>query len=172
VIVLVAMHTGLRRENILSLHTDQDVEGSSGYVDFQERKIRVRQKRDLTHEVPMNATVYEALLRIRPESPGYYFPSRYKRNRPYTRFEGAWKTLKEAAGITRPFRFHDLRHHCATKALKATGNLALVGKFLGHRNLSTTGKYAHILMEDLREAARLLETAEKDNQRDNQAVDG
>ena len=40
------------------------------------------------------------------------------------------------------FRFHDIRHDVGTKLLRATGNLKLVQKALGHANLKTTARYA------------------------------
>jgi site-specific recombinase XerD len=49
-----------------------------------------------------------------------------------------------------------LRHNFATTALKATGNLAIVRDLLGHASIKTTEKYAHVLMEDLREAVRKI----------------
>lgn len=149
-IVLVAIHTGLRRGDILNLHSSQ--------VDFQEHLITVRiMKTNKTHRIPMNKTLRDALLAIRPKDEGYYFLSHRVTDRPYNDFEGAWKTLKKAAGITRPFRFHGLRHHFATKLLRETGNLALVSKLLDHSSTAVTEKYAHVLMSDMREAVKKLD---------------
>ena len=50
------------------------------------------------------------------------------------------------------FRFHDFRHTFATRMLRHSGNLKLVSKLLGHRNLETTAKYAHVLDSDLEDA--------------------
>lgn len=72
---------------------------------------------------------------------------------PYTetalrlRFDKA-KAAAEVAG----FRFHDLRHTAASRMLRATGNLASVGKALAHRNLKTTQRYAHVRDDDVRAA--------------------
>ena len=49
-------------------------------------------------------------------------------------------------------RFHDLRHDFATKLLRETGNLRLVQKALGHRDIKTTTRYAHVLDSDVAEA--------------------
>jgi integrase len=65
---------------------------------------------------------------------------------------GIMATIKKAmvdAGIE-DFRFHDLRHTFATRLLRLTGNLKLVSKLLGHSQVETTTRYAHVLDEDMR----------------------
>ena len=42
-------------------------------------------------------------------------------------------------------RFHDLRHTHASWLLAATGDLLLTSKRLGHANVATTHRYAHLL---------------------------
>ncbi len=48
------------------------------------------------------------------------------------------------------FRMHDLRHTAATRLLRSSGNLKAVGVLLGHSDVATTAKYAHVNVEDLR----------------------
>lgn len=155
-IILIAIHTGMREENVLGLHTDQ--------TDFDARLIRVTQKRGRQHTVPMNTIIYEALCRICPHDGGYYFPN-LKTGEPYTAIRKTFATCKKLAGIDRPFRFHDLRHHAATTLLRKTKNLPLVGKILGHRSIVTTMRYAHVLDDDMREAVESLVLV--DNNHDN-----
>ncbi|MBG20872.1 MAG: hypothetical protein CML31_13110 [Rhizobiales bacterium] len=50
------------------------------------------------------------------------------------------------------FSFHDLRHTCATRLLRTSGNLRLVKDLLGHADLDTTLKYAHANHHDMRAA--------------------
>lgn len=57
-----------------------------------------------------------------------------------------------AAAEIDDFRFHDLRHTFATRLLRQTGNLKLVCRMLGHADVSTTTRYAHVLDQDLAEA--------------------
>ncbi|MBZ0266249.1 tyrosine-type recombinase/integrase [bacterium] len=47
-------------------------------------------------------------------------------------------------GITKSVTPHTLRHTFATSLLNKTGNLLLVQKALGHRNVTTTQIYAHV----------------------------
>lgn len=55
------------------------------------------------------------------------------------------------AGI-KNMRPHDLRHHAGTALLDATGNLKLVQEQLGHVNIKSTVRYAHV-KESARRAA-------------------
>lgn len=57
------------------------------------------------------------------------------------------KALSEA-GIA-DFRIHDLRHDFATKLLRHSRNLALVKTALGHGDISSTVRYAHVLDEEV-----------------------
>ena len=63
----------------------------------------------------------------------------------------AWGRALAAAGID-DFRFHDLRHTCATRVLRATGNLEVVKRVLHHRDISTTLRYAKSNLADVRAA--------------------
>lgn len=62
-----------------------------------------------------------------------------------------WREALEAAGIE-DFHFHDLRHTFATRILRQTGNLKLTSRLLGHKQIGTTMRYAHVLDDDLRQA--------------------
>ena len=66
------------------------------------------------------------------------------------------RRLRKEAALTaaeiRDFRFHDLRHTFATRLLRQTGNLKLVSRLLGHTQIETTMRYAHVIDADLRAA--------------------
>ena len=53
------------------------------------------------------------------------------------------------AGIT-GFRIHDLRHTFGTRLLRATGNLKLTMDSMGHTDISSTLRYAHVLQDEVR----------------------
>lgn len=50
------------------------------------------------------------------------------------------------------FRLHDNRHDRATKLLRETSNLKLVARALGHSNMGTTLKYAHVMDVEVADA--------------------
>lgn len=67
-------------------------------------------------------------------------------------FYNEFKVAALAAG--RPdLRPHDLRHVAGTRTLRASGgNLRAAQKHLGHSRISTTTKYAHYMLDELRAA--------------------
>jgi integrase len=66
-----------------------------------------------------------------------------------------WRRMRAAAGVI-DFRFHDYRHDFGSKLLRQTGNLKLVQKALGHADLKTTSKYAHVLDTEVADAVEEL----------------
>lgn len=56
------------------------------------------------------------------------------------------------AGITRPFSIHSLRHTFATRLYRKTGDLYLVQRALGHRQITTTEVYARVSDDALKRA--------------------
>ena len=62
-----------------------------------------------------------------------------------------WNTLRNALGIP-DVRLHDLRHSFASDALMGGVPLAVVGEMLGHRQASTTQRYAHLAASVVRDA--------------------
>ena len=61
-----------------------------------------------------------------------------------------------AAGITKKITFHCFRHTFATLQLSAGTDIYTVSKMLGHRDLSTTQIYAHVLDEAKRNAVNRI----------------
>lgn len=54
-----------------------------------------------------------------------------------------WNAIRVKPGL-KDVRLHDLRHSFASVGAGAGIGLAVVGKLLGHRDPSTTARYAHI----------------------------
>lgn len=72
-----------------------------------------------------------------------------------------WRRAR-ARGLPADLRFHDLRHDFATRLLRATGNLKTVQRALGHADISTTTRYAHVDDADVLEAMeRVAKSREK-----------
>jgi integrase len=64
-----------------------------------------------------------------------------------------WEKAKRAAGLPTDLRIHDLRHSLASALASAGKPLYEIGAVLGHRQLSTTTRYAH------HSPQRMVETA-------------
>jgi site-specific recombinase XerD len=63
----------------------------------------------------------------------------------------AWAQIIEAAGIT-GLRMHDLRHSYASMLVNSGLSLPVIGALLGHSQVSTTHRYAHLADDPLRVA--------------------
>jgi len=67
----------------------------------------------------------------------------------------ALRKILKAGGVEDTFTPHQLRHRAGTNLLRKTGNLAIVQRYLGHANVSTTADtYTHLTNDDVIEAVR------------------
>jgi len=63
-----------------------------------------------------------------------------------------WRRFRKLAGIE-DVRIHDLRHSFASFAVSKGMSLALIGRLLGHSQVQTTARYAHLMAAPMTEAA-------------------
>jgi len=63
-----------------------------------------------------------------------------------------WQAVRHLAGLP-DVRIHDLRHTVASRSQHAGDSLLVTASLLGHRDLDTTRKYAHLIPDPLRVAA-------------------
>ena len=66
-----------------------------------------------------------------------------------------WAMISKRAGL-QGVRLHDLRHSFAATGAGSGLGLIVIGKLLGHRNLETTSRYAHLDCHPLRMAANQI----------------
>lgn len=64
-----------------------------------------------------------------------------------------WRRFRKKSGLD-DVRIHDLRHNYASQAISGGLNLAIVGKLLGHTQVQSTARYAHLMADPVREAAQ------------------
>ncbi len=60
--------------------------------------------------------------------------------------------LRKRAGLD-DVRIHDLRHSFASDALQLGEDLPMIGRLLGHTQVQTTARYAHLKTDPIRAAA-------------------
>lgn len=72
--------------------------------------------------------------------------------------EGAFTMHSNSMPVSKPFRFHDLRHTFATRLVQKGVDIYKVAKLLGHKDVSTTQRYAHHYPESLRDGVEVLDT--------------
>ena len=69
---------------------------------------------------------------------------------------GVIRRTSARAGIDKRVTAHTLRHTAATWLRHETGDARLVAEYLGHADLSTVHRYAHVAGEELDRAAELI----------------
>jgi integrase len=74
-------------------------------------------------------------------------------------FNHQWDLVRGALGFADDSQFvpHCLRHTCASRLVQAGVEIAVVQKWLGHKTIQMTLRYAHLSPRNLTDAARLLE---------------
>lgn len=149
-ILITAINTGMRRGEILSLKwTD---------VNFHTDIIYIREaKSGEGRAIPMNNNVKNALMGVRknPKSE-YIFNSRKNEKRNDLRKPFARALLR--AGITRHFRFHDLRHTFASHLAMKGVDLNTIRSLLGHSSLEMTMRYSHLSPDHNKRAVAVLDS--------------
>jgi integrase len=63
-----------------------------------------------------------------------------------------WQRVRARAGL-KDVRIHDLRHTFASTAVAAGQGLPMIGKLLGHAQVQTTARYAHLAADPIKDAA-------------------
>lgn len=66
-----------------------------------------------------------------------------------------WRRLRAAAGLD-GVRIHDLRHTFASGGLAVGEGLSMIGKLLGHTQIQTSARYAHLASDPMKAAANKI----------------
>jgi integrase len=93
------------------------------------------------------------VLRSLPRVPGNpYVITGAVEGEAMTDLEKPWRRIRDKAELP-GVRIHDLRHTYASNAVLAGLSIPILGKILGHTQIQTTMRYAHLADEPVREAA-------------------
>jgi integrase len=134
---LMALKTGARRGELLSL-TWRD-------VDLDKALARLgRSKNGDRRTLVLLPDVIEALRPFKSSDlDRYVFGSVRSKYQVPTSIDSAWRDAVARAKI-RNFKFHDLRHCCASYMAQAGESLNVIAEVLGHRKLDMTRRYSHL----------------------------
>ena len=69
-----------------------------------------------------------------------------------TDLQKPWRRIRARARLE-DVRIHDLRHSYASRALALGESLTMIGKLLGHTQVQTTARYAHLARDSIQTAA-------------------
>jgi integrase len=139
--ILLSINTGIRQGEIFSLRWEN--------VNFEQSLLTIEgayAKSGKTRHIPLNTEAFKVLKgwRQQTENSDFVFPG--KNGQRFNNIKKAWAGLLKSAKIEN-FRWHDLRHHFASKLVMAEVDLNTVRELLGHSDMSMTLRYAHLAPE-------------------------
>lgn len=141
-LVLMALVTGARRGELLGLRwRDLDLEAGTAMLHHT--------KNGRPRVLPLTPAVLAELRRLGRNDPeALLFPGRARHGRPSQPMDidHAWGRALADARIEN-FRFHDLRHSCASYLAQSGASLLEIADVLGHQSLDVTRRYAHLTID-------------------------
>ena len=156
VFVHLAAVTGMRRGELMAAQWE-DIDLESGFLVVRAANSKTSEGRT----IPLNGEAREILRSFNDNDTGRVFPFN---NFPRRRWERVIRDLGwDRINIPRlrKWRFHDLRHTCASWLVMADVPMSKVAKILGHKELKTTQRYAHLTDASLAEAVERIQYAGK-----------
>jgi len=145
--IFMILYTGCRVSEILNLKWE-NVHLSDSYIHLPDTKTGEGAR-------PLNQKAIDLLSSMTPKEGNPYVFYGKVPGQPIVEIKRAWGTILKRADI-KDFRIHDLRHSFASFALKKGVPLVHVSKLLGHRNIATTMRYAHLELEQLKESTNIV----------------
>jgi len=142
--IVLQLHTGLRPSEGAGL--------TWGQIDFDGRIIDLQETKTDPRRVPLTVSAVEILAELVPTS-GYdcssfvFLPKHPKmthRLRPNQYFRESFEAAVKRANID-DFHMHDLRHTAASYMIMNGVDLRTVADILGHKTISMTMRYTHLL---------------------------
>jgi integrase len=138
-LVVLALCTGARQGELLRLRWSD--------VDLTRRALRLLEtKNGEPHAVPLTQPAIEALRKI---------PRRLGSDLLFATLDGqvtfprkAWEKALRDSGVEN-FRFHDLRHSCASYLAMAGATIREIQEILGHKSIQMTMRYSHLSEQHL-----------------------
>ena len=154
--LLALVTTGLRRSELCALEW-RDLE-----LDGRKRSLLVRcGKGGKARRQPVPAGLARELRRLRdsrqPEPADPVFCGLAGGRLQQTTLADIIRRAATRAGISKHVTAHTLRHTAATWLRQELGDTRLVAEYLGHADLSTVARYAHVDRDELFDAAGRLE---------------
>jgi integrase len=138
--ILVSVATGIRRGELLRMRW-KDLDLDAGKLTMTVTK----NKAPRTVYVPPSAVeALRALRQAKVVSPVYVFVNASGEQLGKSHLNNRWRRIRTAAGL-KDFRWHDLRHSCASFLAREGASLLEIGSVLGHKSSTMTKRYAHLV---------------------------
>jgi integrase len=138
--ILVSIATGVRQGELLRFKW-ADIDFTSARVTILETKNATPRRVHLTSQA---VAALEKLKAAKVVSPTSVFLLDDGKPMQQAQLEMRWRRIRTAAALE-DFRWHDLRHTCASILAQNGATLLEIGSVLGHKSPSMTMRYAHLV---------------------------
>ena len=152
-IVLFLIYTGARKREVLDARWRD--------IDWGQRSWRIpKTKSGKVRHVPLSSGAMNVLDHLRHRIREGFLDEQAifanpKTGEPFVSFFYSWNNARIRAGLP-DFRIHDLRHSFASYLVNAGRSLYEVQELLGHADIKTTSRYAHLSRERLVAAVEMV----------------
>jgi integrase len=136
--------TGCRLNEIMTLKWE--------YVDFTDKVLRLPDSKTGAKVVHLGQPAVELLKAARRIEDNPWVVTGTLQGKRLSDLQPFWQRVRARAGL-KDARIHDLRHTFASTAVAAGQGLPMIGKLLGHTQVQTTARYAHLAADPVKSAA-------------------
>jgi integrase/recombinase XerC len=151
-VLLALVSTGLRRSELIALDwADLELEGPRPSLLVRSGKGGRPRRQPLPAQLARELAQLRRSVAAAADDP--VFCGLAGRRLQPTILANLIRRATRGAGLDKRVTAHTLRHTAATWLRQETGDARLVAAYLGHADLSTVSRYAHVAEEELHEAA-------------------
>lgn len=136
--------TGCRLNEIMTLKWE--------YVDFTDKVLRLPDSKTGAKVVHLGQPAVELLKTAERIEDNPWVVTGTLEGKRLSDLQPFWQRVRARAGL-KDARIHDLRHTFASTAVAAGQGLPMIGKLLGHTQVQTTARYAHLAADPVKNAA-------------------
>ncbi len=141
--VRLLLLTGCRKNEIVYLHWD--------HVDLDDGEMRLPDTKTGPRTVQLSPAAVELLERIPRADGNPHVIAGARGGKAMSHLQAHWAVIRKRAGLE-DMRLHDCRHSFASRALALGESLPMIGRMLGHSEVKTTARYAHLARDSVHEA--------------------
>ncbi len=139
--------TGCRLSEIMTLKWE--------HVDLAGKALRLPDSKTGAKVVHLGQAAFDLLMKIERIGKNPWVIVGIKPNARLTDLQPFWQRVRARAGL-KDARIHDLRHTFASTAVASGQGLPMIGKLLGHTQVQTTARYAHLATDPVKLAANSI----------------
>ncbi len=154
VAIRLLMLTGCRLSEIQKLRWE--------HVDLEAGELRLPDTKTGGRAVPLAPSAVRLLEGLTRDEDNPWVIAGRKPGSHLTDLQHPWRRIRARAELD-DVRIHDLRHSFASRALALGEGLPMIGKLLGHTQVQTTARYAHLARDTVKaSAARIGDSIDGD----------